>query len=185
MPAEHDELGRFVKGTHWRERKPHWDAAWLSEMYLTRGLSAGDIASICGCTDAAIMHWLRKHSIPRRDISSARALKKWGLHGERNGMYGRTGSMNPRYVDGGSPERQRLYVRGEGRRFLQDVRARDNHMCVRCGAPRQGKRSLHVHHIKDWAGNPELRFDMNNVVSLCQSCHSFVHSRKNTAGEYR
>ena len=42
----------------------------------------------------------------------------------------------------------------------------------------------HAHHIKPWMDHPELRYDYSNVISLCHRCHLWVHSLKNTDGEY-
>lgn len=120
----------------------------------------------------------------RAKLSIATSVPKPYLRGKNNGMFGRTGSKNPRYVDGSSPERQRMYVRGEGREFLREVLKRDAYSCQRCGARKIGPKSLHVHHIKPWAGNPSLRFDKSNVVVLCRACHGWVHSRDNVNREY-
>jgi thymidylate synthase (FAD) len=176
--------GRFLKGEHWRPEKPHWDAAWLRNQYSVQGRSAGDIATEAGVTAEAIHHWLRKHGIQRRTTAEARALKHWGVSGAQNPMHGKTGAANPRYVDGSSPERQRLYAQGHGRSFLAAIRDRDGHRCQKCGAARSDARSLHVHHIKPWAGNEALRFDPSNVVSLCRECHEWVHSRANADREF-
>ena len=176
--------GRFLKGTHWRQKAPHWDSAWLSNEYEGKQRSTGEIAVQAGTTDAAIIYWLKKHGIPRRTVSQARSIKHWGQNGEANPMHGKIGEKNPRYVDGSSPERQRLYAQGEGREFLRRILLRDGYKCVRCDAVNTGKRSLHVHHKKPWAGNPELRFDENNVVTLCRKCHSWVHSKANKEKEY-
>lgn len=123
--------GQFLPGTHWRPEAPHWDAAWLRREYVDNGRSTGDIAAEAGVTDAAIFYWLKKHGIPRRSISDARALKKWGVSGKVNPMFGRTGNANPRFVDGSSPERQRMYAQGEGREFLRLVLNRDGYRCQR------------------------------------------------------
>uniref|UniRef100_A0A6M3L7K0 Uncharacterized protein n=1 Tax=viral metagenome TaxID=1070528 RepID=A0A6M3L7K0_9ZZZZ len=45
----HDSAGRFVKGTHWRSPKAHWDRAWLVREYCVLGRSAADIAMAEGC----------------------------------------------------------------------------------------------------------------------------------------
>ena len=176
--------GRFLKGTHWRQEAPHWNAEWLREQYEAMGRSTGEIAADAGTTDAAILYWLKKHGIPRRTIAQARAIKHWGVSGSANPMYGKTGEASPRYVDGSSPERQRLYAQGEGRAFIRAVLARDGYRCRRCSATKDGRKSLHVHHIKPWAGNAALRFDPDNAATLCRPCHHWVHSNDNTNGEF-
>lgn len=179
-----DSRGRFLKGTHWRPCKPHWDRDWLDEQYTVLGRSTGDLAAECECTDANIIYWLRRHGIARRSISEARALKRWGATGEANPMFGKTGAANPRYVDGSSPERQRMYAQGAGKAFVRDVLKRDGYRCRRCGAPKAGRKSLHVHHVKPWAGNEALRLDRENAVTLCRMCHSWVHSNGNVRREF-
>lgn len=181
---QRDSKGRIVKGTHWREPKPHWSREWLIEMYVERERSTGDIAAEIGTTDANVLYWLKKHGIPRRSVAGARAIKHWGSFGEANPMHGKTGSANPRFVDGSSPERQRLYVQSKGKEFLREILKRDGYQCRRCGAAKAGARSLHVHHIKPWAGNPSLRFDESNVTTLCKPCHDWVHSKANVEGEF-
>lgn len=176
--------GQFLPGTHWRPEAPHWNADWLRREYVDLGRSAGDIAKDAGTTDAAIICWLKKHKIPRRSVAQARALKKWGVSGEANPMHGKTGALNPRYVDGSSPERQRMYAQGDGKAFVRAVLSRDGYRCRRCGAPKGKPKSLHVHHVAPWAGNRALRLDPSNAVTLCRPCHSWVHSRDNGYGEF-
>lgn len=180
---QRDRKGRIVKGTHWREPKPYWNREWLIEMYVERKRSSADIAAEIGTTDANVLYWLKKHSIPRRTVSGARAIKHWGATGAANPMHGKTGAANHRYVDGSSPERHRLYAQSIGKDFLRGILERDRYRCRRCGAVKTEARSLHVHHIKPWAGNPKLRFDAGNVVTLCKLCHAWVHSRENVSGE--
>lgn len=179
-----NERGQFVRGEHWRNPRPHWQRQWLFDAYVGAGRSAGDIAAECGCTDANIIYWLRKHGIARRSIAQARSIKHWGAKGASNPMHGKTGAANPRYVDGSSPERQRLYAQGAGKAFVRAVLARDGYRCRRCGASKTGAKSLHVHHLRPWAGNAALRFDESNAATLCRPCHQFVHSRANTEREY-
>lgn len=122
---QRDSRGRIVKGTHWREPKPHWQREWLFREYVERERSTGDIAVEIGTTDANVLYWLKRHGIPRRTVSAARAIKHWGVVGEANPMHGKTGAANPRYVDGSSPDRQRMYVQAKGARVLaRDTAAR-------------------------------------------------------------
>ena len=47
---------------------------------------------------------------------------------------------------------------------------RDNYTCLNCG--KHGDDTvLHVHHIKRYADNEELRTDVNNGITLCYECH--------------
>jgi len=52
---------------------------------------------------------------------------------------------------------------------------RDNFTCKVCGT--KGIK-LNAHHIEKWADCEESRFDINNGITLCESCHKTVHKRK-------
>jgi endogenous inhibitor of DNA gyrase (YacG/DUF329 family) len=53
------------------------------------------------------------------------------------------------------------------------VYARDNWTCQHCKV----KQRLPVaHHIKTFKDYPELRFDVDNGLTLCRSCHKKVHA---------
>ena len=52
------------------------------------------------------------------------------------------------------------------------VLERDNFTCQECG--KVG--SLHCHHIIPWKEREDLRFDVNNGKTLCQSCHYSLES---------
>lgn len=51
------------------------------------------------------------------------------------------------------------------------VYARDNYKCRECG----DSKSLNAHHVKQWAHYPELRFDVDNGLTLCAKCHAKKH----------
>lgn len=176
--------GRFKKGQHWRKPKPHWNKQWLYKAYVTEQRSAADIAKAMGCIENNILYWLAKHKIPTRTTSQVRKIKKWGAKGDKNPMFGRCGSANPRWIDGSSPLRQTMYARSFWKELVKAVYERDNYRCCRCKTAHTGKNKLHAHHVKPWAGNPDSRFDLGNVVTLCQSCHNWVHSLKNTRNEF-
>lgn len=53
------------------------------------------------------------------------------------------------------------------------VYKRDNFTCQmpRC----KNKKFLQAHHIKKWSEASFLRYDINNGITLCRSCHSQVN----------
>jgi len=50
-----------------------------------------------------------------------------------------------------------------------NVFKRDNYACLNCG-DKGGK--LQAHHLENFSSNLDLRFDINNGVTLCFKCHS-------------
>jgi hypothetical protein len=169
----------FKPGEHWREPQPFWSESWLRAEYAEKGRSAGEIAREFGTTDAAILFWLRKHGIPRRSISEARARKHWGASGEDNPMWGKRGPDNPNWRGGGTPERQAFYSSSEWRKATRDVWKRDRATCQRCAAKAPKRSTFHIHHIIPFAV-AETRCEVANLVLLCGACHRWVHSRANT-----
>lgn len=62
---------------------------------------------------------------------------------------------------------------------------RDNSICQKCGKILKAGTQTIVHHIKSWRDYPELRYEVNNGVTLCRSCHNIIHvlpSRKKRSG---
>lgn len=57
-------------------------------------------------------------------------------------------------------------------RKTQQLFLKEQNVCQMCGITRE----LQVHHVYPWHLFATLRFDMNNLVTLCQPCHfRFAH----------
>lgn len=65
-------------------------------------------------------------------------------------------------------------VSSDYKKWKKSVLKRDNYKCTKCGS----KESLNVHHIKSFSENKDLRFDINNGITLCNNCHIEVHKNE-------
>lgn len=54
------------KGRRWMDERKYTDEKWLRKQYERRKLSASDIASECGVSPDAILHWMAKFGIEAR-----------------------------------------------------------------------------------------------------------------------
>jgi len=70
------------------------------------------------------------------------------------------------------PTDKRLYLR---KVWADSVKKRDKYRCQK-PVCRSRNGIMHAHHIKNYADNPELRFEIDNGVTLCERCHTDFHS---------
>lgn len=80
------------------------------------------------------------------------------------------------YKDGRLAERRDQRFSREYKRWRYDVFVRDRFTCQECGDNRGG--NLRAHHIKLFADHPELRFEVSNGITLCETCHNKKHVKK-------
>lgn len=67
----------------------------------------------------------------------------------------------------------------EYRHWRKNVFERDGYVCQCCGDTNGfGHRvDLVAHHIMNWKDNVDLRYDVDNGVTLCEKCHLMFHSK--------
>lgn len=90
----------------------------------------------------------------------------------------RKGENSPTWKGGITPEHLKIRNSKEYKAWRELVFNRDNHACQDCGA--KSKKGLavylHAHHISPFSTHPELRFDIDNGITLCKKCHYKAHS---------
>jgi len=133
-------------------------------------------AALAACKKAALANTGSKRSDEtRRKLSENK--RRFYLNPEKrieNGIRQR-GNKAPNWQGGKSRESERLRKSIEFKLWREAVFARDNWTCQDCGV--RGA-NLHPHHIKAFSQFPELRFAIDNGVTLCAICHRARHRNK-------
>lgn len=178
-PRRRMQTTRHAKPRNRNRRKPaprprnappiYWDRTWLFMQYVVLNKTVTEIGNSIGVHAATINKALIRANIPRRSRSESRIGKF-------------AGPLNPAWKGGVTPERQRLYKRPEWRRLVQSTYRRDGFLCQRCGTPKIRSVKFHAHHITPWADCESLRLELDNLITLCQDCHLWVHSLENEGG---
>lgn len=83
------------------------------------------------------------------------------------------GKDNPNWKGGVTKENHRIRSLIEFRLWRESVFVRDNWTCQMCQI-RGG--IIHAHHVKEFSKFPELRYAINNGLTLCKKCHKKIHS---------
>lgn len=108
----------------------------------------------------------KKHSvIARKKMSEAKTGKK------RENFYG---VANPRWKGGITEEYLRIRTGFEYELWRRAVMTRDGYTCQKYGT--KGG-ILHAHHIQNFAQWPELRFAIDNGVTLSDKAHREFHKK--------
>ncbi|MGE6949169.1 HNH endonuclease [Staphylococcus hominis] len=96
--------------------------------------------------------------------------------GNKNGMFGKYGELSSRWNPNRTKE-QRILERKTSldRIWRNSVFQRDEYMCKACGNNKGG--NLVAHHINSYHWAVEDRYNVNNGITLCESCHKDFHSK--------
>lgn len=161
----------------------------LEDMYINKMMSARKISKEIGLSYNKVCEWLKENEIPIRYGSEA-IETQWINNTERRKLQAKLLIKNcgieesvSRFEDYSEYRKTSEY--SEWRLY---VWSRDKFCCVKCGAKRSVKVNLNAHHLNSFKDNIELRFDVNNGVTLCESCHIKFHAlysnRNNTRAQF-
>ena len=89
----------------------------------------------------------------------------------------RKGEKNPAWRGGISSKHTLLRESIEGRLWKEAVFKRDAWTCQKCKDKKGG--NLNAHHIRPFSKFPELRFVVDNGITLCKKCHKKEHNGQN------
>lgn len=64
--------------------------------------------------------------------------------------------------------------------WRKTIYKRDNYTCQMCGnrSSKDNAIILNAHHIERFADNEDLRFDINNGITLCEDCHKLTYGKE-------
>ena len=143
------------------------------------------------CKDGRLWGQNNKEASKHLGIAQGRYVKKGGedsthsenIKGDKNPFFGRhhlqetrrklghRGEKHWNWKGGLTDLNHKVRNRIEFRLWREAVFARDNWTCQKC--KKRGVK-IHAHHIKSLAQNPELRFALDNGITLCLECHKFT-----------
>lgn len=113
-------------------------------------------------------HWKIKDLTKIREASKKRIGKKKTLEARIKQGISQRGQKHWNWQGGKTTENKLLRRRIENDLWRNEIFGRDDYTCQECGI-KGGK--IQAHHIKAWSRYPELRFDINNGITLCEECH--------------
>lgn len=163
-------------GCGWRavrgQIKPNTSFGWLTTTGNCRRAKAGfewECRCVCGTTV-----WRRRYRLISGHTKSCGCYREYR---RRMAVGPLANNYDPDITDDQRALRKR--TRAEADRRWNAVRLqvfkRDGFKCVCCGVGNTD--TLHGHHLCGWKRHPELRYAVENCVTVCGVCHRKFHQR--------
>jgi hypothetical protein len=93
------------------------------------------------------------------------------------------GADHPNYKHGNNARNLDARRDPKYRAWRKAVFERDHYTCQKCGDNRGG--NLRAHHKKPFANYPELRFEVSNGITYCNTCHELEHFKPDSIRNQR
>ena len=130
----------------------------------TNGRTSSTFICKCECGNEVEV---RTNSLRRGEVISCDCYRKERISetnsGENNHLYNPNLSYEERIARRNVPENNR---------WRKAVYERDNYTCKACS---KAGGHLVAHHIVPYSTNKQLRFDVDNGITLCKTCHKEFH----------
>ncbi len=166
---------------------------WLKYQYHTRQLSIKQVAELAKCSTHTIRKYLKKHNLTLRERSREARFKKGNIAWNKGKSY----SLNetPQQKLERSIRARDSVKRGEESNFWRGgvtetrqligewttrnakfVFERDNYTCAYCGCSQEQEPTLNAHHIVPVWANAEIATNLDNLVTVHETCHRHIHA---------
>ena len=111
--------------------------------------------------DKGMQKCIEKYGVPF--VTQNEEFKKKYMYGDRNCKWkdGRSGSLPDRQKD------PKLVL------WRRQIFKRYNYRCLTC----KSRKNLNAHHFEGYDESVELRYDLDNGVALCETCHKDFHRK--------
>jgi thymidylate synthase (FAD) len=170
----------------WNDRPDalYRDQDWLKAR-LAEGLHVDEMAQLANCSIECIKKWVYAHGLAlnKRPTGTRNPWNK-GKGGYRLRLseedrlqrienarkYTRRGADSHFWRGGTASDRD--LIGAWTRQTAPQVHQKFHYVCQKCGV--QGG-ELHAHHLVPVFADVSLAYEFNNLVSLCKSCHEYIH----------
>ncbi|MCP9940285.1 FAD-dependent thymidylate synthase [Synechococcus sp. Cruz CV12-2-Slac-r] len=168
---------------------------WLQKQ-LKAGLYVDSIAERANCSVEAIKKWVYHCglNLNRRAPGFQPGMVPWNQGGggyqlqlseparqlrrSNSKLFARRGPASNFWKGGVSSDRD--LIAAWTRQIAPEVHRLFNYTCQNCGL-RGCNQQLHAHHLVPIYANPSLGREINNLVTLCQPCHTSIHQNNQEA----
>ena len=160
----------------------------LQQEYVNKGKTYKEIAQQLGCGETIIYARMKEYGIPSRPRKIHLKGRPFSvthrINLAKSKMGKKKGSANPNWRGGISIDHTAIRKQTEHSTWRKFVLRLHGNICGQCSknlleeCPCCGhKPDRHVHHVKDFANHPHLRFSLDNAIVLCETCHRKSHKK--------